>query len=161
MSWPMTPLCGWHISVAYWPKKKRDGYQGAYGHSEECQQLGKSPYFHGRSTTIKQMLLLHYLLWLDQQCMEVCMKCAEGGGWGNSAPPGWREGWDQTQVGLPCQEDSGRNDFTGREQPDFNGDDARKGAAMGKQHAERALASMQCMVLAQGPTLAKDRIWYL
>ncbi len=37
------------------------------------------------------------------------------------------------KAGLLCQENSGCDDFPGREQPGFNSDDARKGTAVGKR----------------------------
>ena len=155
------PLCGWYRFVAYWLDKNWNSQRGTQGHPGKCQQLWKSPGCHRRSVTTQQVLIFHYLFWVDQWSMDICIKWGQWGVWGDSTPPGWREGWDWTQGGEPRREDPGRNDFSGRVQLGCNSDDTREGAAVGEQCAEQALTLTQCLVLAQSPALAKDRIWYL
>ncbi len=93
--------------------------------------------------------------------MDIHIEQGQWGVWGDSTPPGWREGWDWTQGGEPCREDPGHNDFSRWGQLGCDSDDTREGAAVGERCAKRALTLTQCLVLAQSPALAKDKIWYL
>ena len=93
--------------------------------------------------------------------MDIHIEQGQWGVWGDSTPPGWRNGWDWTQGSEPRREDPECDDFSGWGQSGCNSDDTREGAAVGEQRAERVLTSTQCLVLAQSPAVAKDRTWHL